>query len=202
MGRSLPEVAHSPARGSVFQPTFPIETDRMLLRPYGASDEDHLLDLFGRADVGRYLRFGQLDRDGARVRLERRLVMHVFDGDHSGLIVAAVAKDDPDGPLVGEFMLQLLSEQDRQGEIGWVVHPAHQGKGLATEGAARLIRLGFEELGLHRIIAESDARNTASLRVMVRLGMRLEAHHHESELVRGEWTDSLVYAILASEWQP
>jgi RimJ/RimL family protein N-acetyltransferase len=64
-----------------------------------------------------------------------------------------------------------------------------------------MLRLGFEELGLHRIFAESDARNAASMRVMERLGMRREAHFVENEFLKGEWTDGVVCAILEREWR-
>jgi RimJ/RimL family protein N-acetyltransferase len=73
--------------------------------------------------------------------------------------------------------------------------------GFATEGSILLLRLGFEVLGLHRIMGSCDARNTGSARVMERLGMRREAHFRESEIFKGEWGDELIYAMLASEWQ-
>jgi len=63
-----------------------------------------------------------------------------------------------------------------------------------------MLRLGFDELGLHRIIGRCDARNTASARLMERLGMRQEAHFRENERFKGEWGDELIYAMLAREW--
>ena len=64
-----------------------------------------------------------------------------------------------------------------------------------------MLRLGFEELDLHRIVGRLDARNTASARVLERLGMRLEAHLRENEFVKGEWVSELIYAVLAGEWR-
>ena len=61
--------------------------------------------------------------------------------------------------------------------------------------------MGFELLGLHRIIARCDARNGASARVMERLGMRREGHLVENEFIKGEWTDELLYALLEQEWR-
>jgi len=81
------------------------------------------------------------------------------------------------------------------------MHPDHRGHGYATEAAAAMLGLGFEGLGLHRIVGRLDARNDASARVLERLGMRREAHFVENEFVKGEWCDELVYAMLASEWQ-
>jgi RimJ/RimL family protein N-acetyltransferase len=75
----------------------------------------------------------------------------------------------------------------------------HHGRGLVREAAVVMLRLGFRELGLHRIIGRCDGRNTASARLMERLGMRREAHFRQNEIVKGEWTDEYVYAMLAME---
>jgi RimJ/RimL family protein N-acetyltransferase len=69
-----------------------------------------------------------------------------------------------------------------------------------TEAATALLRLGFGELGLHRLTAKCSARNAASARLMERLGMRREGHLVGTRLVKGEWRDELVYAMLADEW--
>jgi RimJ/RimL family protein N-acetyltransferase len=55
-------------------------------------------------------------------------------------------------------------------------------------------------LGLHRVVAQMDARNHASERLASRLGMRREAHFRSNEWFKGEWGDLVIYAILADEW--
>lgn len=80
-------------------------------------------------------------------------------------------------------------------------HPEFGGRGYATEAAAVMLRLGFGDLGLHRITGRLDARNTASARVLERLGMRREAHFVQNEIVKGEWTGELVYAMTEDEWR-
>jgi RimJ/RimL family protein N-acetyltransferase len=186
-------------RAAVPTPTYPLVTDRLDLRPYTKDDLSALHDMFGREDVCRYLRWEPMDLDAARTLLERRVKQVHFGAQGDGILAAA--EERATGRMIGEFMLQLTDAESRQGEIGWSLHPDAQGRGFATEGARELIRLGFEELGLHRIEAESDARNAASLRVMERLGMRREAHFIEDEFLKGEWTDSIVCAILESEWR-
>ncbi len=64
-----------------------------------------------------------------------------------------------------------------------------------------MLRLGFEDLGLHRIAGRLDARNAASARVLERLGMRREARFLQNEIVKGEWADEMVYAMLEDEWR-
>jgi RimJ/RimL family protein N-acetyltransferase len=101
-----------------------------------------------------------------------------------------------DGALVGDCVLGWMSAQHLQGEIGFVVHPSHQGHGYATEASSELLRIAFAELGLHRVVGRAEARNVASARVLEKLGMRREAHLVENEYVKAEWQSELVYAIL------
>src|SRR5438046_5334954 len=101
-----------------------------------------------------------MEIEAARTLLERRMKQTRIEADGDGVLVAAL--DTETGRIVGEFMLRLTSAKNRQGEIGWSIHPDVQGRGLATEGAREMLRLGFDELGLHRIVAASDSRNGAS----------------------------------------
>ena len=177
----------------------PVRTARMNLRPYEMGDLDPIHDLFGREDVCRYLIWEPMSLDEARAKLEQRVQQRRIEADGDALMLVAVEAET--GRMVGELMLRLTSLHSRQGEIGWSIHPDVQGRGLATEAARELLRLGFQELGLHRIFAGCDPRNAASLRVMEHLGMRREAEFVESELLKGEWIGEIICAILASEWR-
>ena len=75
------------------------------------------------------------------------------------------------------------------------------GRGLATEAAESMLALGFDNLGWHWIIGSCDARNHSSVRLMERIGMRREAHFVHNHIVKGEWTDELIFAILDQEWE-
>jgi RimJ/RimL family protein N-acetyltransferase len=97
-------------------------------------------------------------------------------------------------------MLAWSSREHATGELGWVFHPDHAGRGYATEAARELLRLGFDGIGLHRMMARLDERNDASARLCRRLGMREEARLVENEWFKGEWTNELVFAILDREW--
>ena len=179
--------------------SLPLRTARLALRPYEPGDLAFLHSMFGREDVCRYLPWAPMDIDQARVKLEERLGQNHLDADCDPLILVAEELDT--GRQVGEFMLRLMKLESGQGEIGWSVHPDAQGNGFATEGAREMLRLAFDEVGLHRIVAGCDSRNTASARVMDRLGMRREATFVESEYVKGEWVGEIVSAMLESEWR-
>ena len=131
--------------------------------------------------------------------LARLALKTAIDNGHDDLLLAVIVRDS--GAAVGHVTLELASREHWQGEIGYVVHPDHHGRGYATEAATLMLRLGFEHLHLHRIVGRLDARNVASARVLERLGMRREAHLRENELIKGVWCDELVYAMLATEWE-
>lgn len=85
-------------------------------------------------------------------------------------------------------------------EIGWVFHPAYHGQGYATEAARALLHYGFEELQSHRIIATCQPENSASYRVMEKIGMRREGHFRKCIYRQDNlWWDEYFYAILEEE---
>jgi RimJ/RimL family protein N-acetyltransferase len=101
--------------------------------------------------------------------------------------------------VMGGAGIRVLHAADRQGEIGYVLRRDVWGNGYATELGRLLLEFGFTELGLHRISAKCDTENTASERVLQKLGMRLEGRLRHHGFRRGEWRDSLLYAICADE---
>ena len=117
-----------------------------------------------------------------------------------------------DGAVIGDLYLSVedswgqaeVAENARntKAEVGWCLDPAFQGQGYATEAVAGLLRVCFEDLGLRRVVALSFADNTASWRLMERLGMRREEYNVRDSLHRtGEWLDGVGYALLAEEWR-
>jgi RimJ/RimL family protein N-acetyltransferase len=182
----------------MLRPTYPIATRRLLLRPFTMDDLAALHAIQSRPDVTRYLMWGPRSVDEVRPVLAKRARMTMLESEGDTLVLAMTLPDS--GALVGDVNLHWTSAEHRQGEIGYVVHPDHHGKGFAGEAAAVMLRLGFEDLGLHRIVGRCDARNAASAKVLERLGMRREAHLVQNELLKGEWSDELVYAMLAAEW--
>jgi RimJ/RimL family protein N-acetyltransferase len=182
----------------MFEPEYPIRTERLLLRPYADGDVDALYAYQRLPEVHRYL----YSEPRTRADVEALVAERAGKGalTEAGQAITLVADLAQTGELVGDCVLFWRSQEHEQGEVGYVFNPAYQGRGLATEAVAALLRLGFEGLGLHRIAGHLDARNTASARVLERAGLRREAHLVENEFVKGEWADEVIYAILRSEW--
>jgi len=183
----------------VLRPDYPVTTPRLLIRPLTPADADGLLAYRSLPEICRYVPFEPQTREELLERIATRWTRTELTGEGQVLILGVQVRDT--GALAGDVMLAWQSQEHASGEIGYVFNPDLSGQGYATEAADALLRLGFEGLGLHRIIARIDERNEPSARLARRIGMRQEARLVENEWFKGEWTTELDYAMLASEWQ-
>jgi RimJ/RimL family protein N-acetyltransferase len=180
-------------------PDWPLATERLVLRPFTGGDFDALYAIHSDAEVARYLYNGPRDAAEVRGLLARKIEGATLSAEGDWLSAAVVLRETDD--VVGDIALQLVSREHSLGELGFVFNPEHHGRGYATEAAAVFLRVAFEDFGLHRVIGRTEARNTASARVLEKIGMRREAHLVENEFVKGEWQSELVYALLDREWR-
>ena len=180
------------------QPEWPLTTPRLLLRPHRREDLDDLVLFHGDPDVVRYTPWPVRDRDQTRATLEIKLGQdQLVPGQW---LVLAIERRDS-GTVIGEVLLKWASETDRQGELGFALRADQHGQGLAREAAEAVLALGFEHVGLHRITAVCIAENIDSVRLLERLGMRLEGELHHSVHFKGEWADQRLYAMTEDEWR-
>lgn len=179
------------------RPNYPIQTARLALRPLCMDDLAALLAYRGDPEVCRYLPFEPMTAELLAGRLTGDLAPEAITDEGQALTLGATARDG--GRLIGDVVLFFRSREHAVGELGYVFSPEVAGRGYASEACAALLALAFEELGLHRVIARLDARNDASARLAARLGMRREAHFVRNELFKGEWSDEVVFALLADE---
>jgi RimJ/RimL family protein N-acetyltransferase len=171
----------------------------LLLRPFTSGDFEALFAIQSRADVARWLYWEPRGEDEVRADLDEMIASTVLRRDGDRISFAVILKGTSE--LIGYGGLFLLSAEHRQGEIGFVFHPEHHGKGYATETARLLLKLAFDEYGMHRVVGRLEPRNESSARLLDRLGMRKEAQLVENEFVKGEWQSELVYALLEDEWR-
>ncbi len=75
-----------------------------------------------------------------------------------------------------------------------------QGRGYASEAVRTVLDNLFSQ-GLHRVSAECDARNERSARLLERVGFQREGYRPEYTWLKGEWTDDILFGLLASQWR-
>jgi RimJ/RimL family protein N-acetyltransferase len=191
----LPEVR------SAFRPfrfTAALETERLRVRLMTPADVDAVHAYESREDVAIY----QLFEPRTRAEVAERVTKYVR-ADRIGAVgdyfQLAVERRD-DGTVIGDLFFMLKSLDGLGAEIGWTFHPDHQGRGFATEAATAVLRLAFECLGVHRVYAELDPRNTRSVALCRRLGMQEEGWFRQDMWFKGAWADTGIYAMLASDF--
>lgn len=178
----------------------PIETDHLVLRPFERGDLEAVCRYHVLPTVQRYVeRPTRYHEDVAKViSIMRDQVELHRPGDT--LTLAMVRKGD--NALVGQVSLRWSDATASQGELRFAIDPAESGKGYLTQALTALIDLAFDHFRIHRLMVRCDGRSHHSVKLMQKLGLRLEAHYREHALFQGEWDEELHFALLDREWRP
>ena len=183
--------------GQLADLAWPVSTSRLVLRRARVDDADAVLSYRRLPEVAAWVgvppddfatRFASAEQQDVLLMVERA------------------------GAIIGDLMIKVADAwapatlvaraRGVQAELGWALRPDESGKGYATEAVEAALRICFDDLGLRRVTASCFAANTASYRLMERVGMRREARTVQSALhPSGEWRDGYGYALLADEWR-
>lgn len=181
-------------------PTAPPEmhTLRLLLRPLQDADAEPLLAMFANPAAMRYWSTPPwTDMAQAQRRIADDRAAHER-GEHVALGI--VLRDT--GRLIGRCTLFDLWPSCRRAQVGYILDASAWGQGFAAEAVGALLRHGFDALDLNRVEADIDPRNTASARLLQRLGFTREGLLRERWIVDGEVSDSEMYGLLRREFRP
>ncbi len=176
-------------------PRLPIHTERLTLRRTLPEDAVVRAAAMADPDFVRYLLTPELNLAETSFLIHRRSQDEPPDR-HRNLELVMLHEGD----VVGDVVLFLQGAGLTSAEIGWTIHPAAAGRGLATEAATAMLTLAFEHYGVRRVVANLDAANLRSAAMAERLGMRRETHRVADFWSKGQWTSSYEYAILREEW--
>lgn len=178
-------------------------TERLILREFVPEDWAQVLAY--QSDP-RYLRFyAWTTRTPKEVQtFVQMFVAQQREAPRSKFQLAVTLKDTHD--LIGNCGVRLTDTSlgggdTREAEIGYEFAPDFWGKGYATEATQAMAAFAFDTLKIHRLSAHCIAENTASARVLEKLGMKREGRLREKEHFKGRYWDTLLYAILESEWR-
>jgi RimJ/RimL family protein N-acetyltransferase len=169
-----------------------IETARLRLRPFTLDDlDEYYATIRSDPDVMRYLPGGQPQSHEHAEKVIRFFIDYWRDHDHGGFAVIHEA----DGKLIGQCGLQIIPGQTDV-ELFYALAKPYWGHGYAAEAGHACLRYGFETAGLDRIFAMFVPENTASERVMIKLGMTSVGLYAAYD------THLPCYTIVRDEFQP
>ncbi|GAA4717525.1 GNAT family protein [Nocardioides conyzicola] len=178
-------------------PTPTLHTARLRLRPFTDADADALFALHSDAHVLRYWDSPPWTEPARAERFLATCRTLAEEGSGARLAMDRVS----DGAFVGWCSLSRWNPDHRSAAIGYCLGEAAWGQGYATEAAYAVLRWAFDTLDLNRVQAETDTRNTASARVLEKLGFVREGTLREDCVVNGDVSDSWVYGLLRREWR-
>ena len=173
-----------------------LQTERLILRRFQDSDLDALMSYRSDPGVARYQNWSSLTEPEAREFIREQAVQP-FGVPGQGIQIAIERKDC--GGLIGDCFLEVDHDEPRQASVGYTLAAQQQGQGYAQEAVRALLEYAFGELNLHRVLADTDCRNRASIRLLERLHFRQEGYFLQSYWDKDRWTDEYLYALLESE---
>ena len=181
-------------------PLRPRTTPRLVLRPFRRRDVEPLVRAvrvsleelsawlpwvhasYGRSDALRFI------RDSTAAWSEGRA--HDF----------AIRNHRDNDAHLGNISVWPISRREQSAEIGYWVTTSATGLGVATESAARVVQVAFEEMGMHRTVLRVAVGNRASERVAEKLGFVREGLLRKEVLVHGVWMDHSLWGMLEEEY--
>ncbi len=174
-----------------------IVTERLVLRLLMPEDAPAMYTIFSDPEV---MRYGAGSPWTTMEQADEYLVKGAENLSSGAALRVGIALQAT-GALIGQAGLWAFSEQNRRCDIGYSLAREHWGKGYASEALCALLGYGFDRLDLNRVEADIDPRNSASAKVLGRLGFQREGLLRERWIVGGEICDTEFYGLLRRDWE-
>lgn len=168
-----------------------ITTERLIIRKFEFEDWQDVYEYISNSNVMKYIPEGVFTEEETKEFINRN------KGDAAEKFPVVLKNEKV---VIGHIaFFKYFGEHTY--EIGWVFNPKYYNKGYASEAAQAVLKFGFEEMKLHRIIATCQPENIPSYRVMEKIGMRREGYFKKCIPSGNEWWDEYYYAMLEEEWE-
>lgn len=178
-------------------PLQPVDGDRIMLRRLTTSDVEDLYAIFSDPEVVRYW------SSPAHASLDesRSLLSRIDDHAAKGDLYQWGVVERESGRVIGTTTLSDIDRSNRRAEIGFALARSHWRRGLMREAVGCLIAHAYDGLQLHRLEADIDPHNEASIKLVESLGFTREGYLPQRWFVHGGWHDTVLYGLLAPTWR-
>jgi RimJ/RimL family protein N-acetyltransferase len=176
-----------------------LHTKRLLIRNFTDADLESFLAYRNEPEVAEYQGWSlPYPREKAKAFIAERKGIHApVQGEWQQF--ALELKET--GEMFGDVGFCINKGDAQQATIGFTIASAFWKKGYATEALSALLGLLFEDIDLHRVVADCDAENIGSWKTLEKLGFRREAHFVESFYQGGQYRSEYLYGMLWHEWR-
>lgn len=168
------------------------------LRPMVLEDGEQLLGLRSNPSVMKYI-----GRPLMQDLIEAQLLIQRIQSDLQERKGIAWAMADPsNNHLVGTVSFWKIDEVNHRAEIGYMMLPEWQGRGIMRQALSNVLTYGFQTMHLHGVDANVDPENVSSIRLLEKLSFTKEAHFKENYYFEGVYLDSAIYCLLKKNFTP
>lgn len=164
------------------------------LRWLTADDTAALLEIFSDPEVVRYTSLPVHETEAD----VQRLLDNIQQGFQDGSLFQWGIEHG--GRIVGTCTLAEIDRAHKRASLGFILGRAFWGRRITSQAVPHVVGFAFLQLRLHRLEADVDPRNTASISVLEKLGFQREGLMRERYFSAGEWQDGIMYGLLADEW--
>ena len=172
-----------------------LKTDDLQLRPSNPTDAEGMLAMLSDRESMRYWSDQPIsDLDAAIEVLDQDL-----ESDAQGNSMCWAITFNGQDKMIGKCILFQFSRENRA-EIGYILNRKYWRQGLTYQALGAVIDFAFNTLKLHRIEADVDTENLASIGLLEKLGFKREGLFRERWRVYDEWQDSLMLGLLKQDW--
>lgn len=172
-----------------------LKTKRLTSVELHRSHSKSLFKIFSDPQVTRFFSFEAM----TEISDAEQFIDRVEKGREDGSLLEWGIAHRKSGELIGTCAYSGWNKQHRAAELGFALRRDHWNKGLMKEWLPGFIRYGFEELDLHRIQADADPRNVASIRLLEYLGFLSEGYLRECYRLNGEIQDAVILSLLKTD---
>jgi len=174
-----------------------VPTRRLLMRPLRADDTPGMYAIYSDPQTMKYwssVAISSLEDAARMVTEDLKLQL-----DGSAVFWAITLPRT--GRVIGKFTLFRIDRENRRAEIGYVLNRKFWRKGYGSESLAAMLELFFIQFKLHRLEADIDPANAASIGLLEKFGFRQEGLFRERWRLGDEWRDSIMMSLLNATWQ-
>lgn len=176
----------------LFLPFPNLESERLVLRQITPNDVNEIFALRSNPETMKYIPrplVTTIDQAMEHIKMIQDKIV-----SSEGLNWAITEKGNP--KMIGIIGHYRIRWEHFRSEIGYMLLPEYQGKGIITEAIQLMIRFGFDDMKMHSLEAIIDPANLASAKVLEKNGFIKEAHLKENEFYEGKFLDTVIYSII------
>ncbi len=177
---------------------FPIRTARLVLRRFQTMDARDLADLLGDPDTLRYLAWDAMTLEDAEEWIaDQSSICFPQSSEYCYFAIEAIQA----AKVIGLVTFWFLPDEFDLAQFEIIIHPNWQRKGYATEALRGLLAYAFKGLRARRVVAECDSRNLPARGLLMKSGLRRESECIQDRSTKGEWVNTVGFALLKQEYE-